>query len=168
MNYFIAEIPIKSHLKQFALILENKEGDEVLDIKKGGVICYVLRMMLQGKMQIPHRGDYTLNANYDNRLRFKIPRNMLYRGQICIGAQNTVIFNQFIHKLLNELLLDRIAIAIQRYEKKEIDVIRDFLEEFKIDELVEWDTVKKSKNRLKKAKQKASFTVQSVPSPETQ
>ncbi|PHN06958.1 hypothetical protein [Flavilitoribacter nigricans] len=158
----VASIPVKDHLKTFALILENCEEDEVLDLKNGGVICYVLRMMLEGKMKMPDRKDYRLSPEYGASLQFKINSSMLDRGEISISSQNIIVFNQFLHKLLNELLLDRILVAREKYLSKEIDVIHDFLTDFEIEEQLESDTLKKSNYRLRKAKKIPGFTERCV------
>lgn len=162
MDSIIASIPIKDHLKTFALILENKEEKGVLDLKNGGVICYVLRMMLEGKMKMPDRKDYRLNPEYSAQLQFELPVSMIDRGEISISAQNVIVFNQFLHRLLNELLLDRILVARDKYDRKEISVIHEFLSDFKIEEQLESDTVKKSNYRLRKSKNIGSFTERSV------
>lgn len=157
----IASIPIKPHLKVFALLLENCE-EEVLDLKNGGIICYVLRMMLEGKMKMPPRKDYKLNSEYHDQLQFKINSSMIDRGEISISSQNIAVFNQFLHKLLNEVLLDRVLVAREKYDRNEIAVIHDFIDDFQLQELLESDTVKKSNYRLRKAKNISSFTERCV------
>lgn len=162
----IASIPIKPHLKQFALLLENCEEDGILNLTKGGIICYVLRMMLIGKMNMPDRNSYRLNAEYCDELKFYLSSSLIDRGEVTISAQNVVVFNQFLHKLLNELLLDRVLTAKRKYREKEIETIYDFLRQFHVDELLTYDAVKKSNYRLRKVKKLPIFTERGGGGPE--
>ena len=83
-----------------------------------------------------------------------------------ISAQNVVVFNQFLHKLLNELLLDRVLTAKRKYREKEIETIYDFLRQFHVDELLTYDAVKKSNYRLRKVKNLPIFTERGGGGPE--
>ncbi len=148
----IASIPIKPHLKQFALMLENCEEDEALDLTTGGIICYVLRMMLTSKMKMPDQPGYRLNEEYCDLLKFRLSSSLIDRGEVVISSTNVIVFNQFLHKLLNELLLDRVISAKRKYNQKQIETIHDFLQEFRMDELLDYDAVKKSNYRLRKLK----------------
>ena len=123
-------------------------------------------MMLVGKMNMPDRNEYRLNAEYCDQLQFKLSSRLLSRGEIAISAQNVVVFNQFLHKLLNELLLDRVLFAKRKYNEKEIESIYDFLRQFEIDELLTYDALKKSNYRLRKVRKITLFTDHSGGGPE--
>lgn len=152
MNIVLSSIPMKPHLKQFVLFMENPGEDGVLHLQRGGTISYVLKMVLEGKMKLPYNDEFQLDGFYGDRLYFKVESSMLAWNKIGISAKKIAMFNHFVHHLLNDLVLDRIQVAKRKHKAYELETVYDFLEDSDLQEILDVDTLRKSIYRLKKRK----------------
>lgn len=147
-------VPIKGYLLKYIDIKENLNGG-ALSLIDGGVISFMLKILLTGKTNIRHEEPISTNtiSKYDARLYFEVNARAEQFNQFFISRKNIVVFNSFVHQLFHEDLL--LSIEKGEQEHKQIkDVIFDFCDahNIEIDVDISFQALKKASYRLKCAK----------------
>lgn len=140
---------MKPHLFRFVCVLEGIEEEEPLSLESGSVLAHTIKMALTYKDNA-YKVE-KINPHYSSDLIYSIPRSKYLWGKMFLSASAVVDINQCIHKLLHEMLLQKILSYIEM-GYNELEAIRDFMILVGIDELVDIETLKKANYRLRKGK----------------
>ena len=158
MNFQIkASIPCIPYLLKFLRWKERLEPGEALDISyASGDLGYILGGMLTTKVRARKDDQDDLPGKYSDELLIKINPRKFNKGEILISMDGVRYFNNYLHKNLHEILLDRILQGVARKEK-EADIIYAFIRELGAEDDVSFDALKKSSYRLRKSKRIPAF-----------
>lgn len=148
-----ATIPCVPYLAAFLRWKERLQPDEALDLgNTSGDLGYILAGMLTTKVKARSDDKKRLSeSKYTEDLQFIINPRRFNHGQIIITEANVRYFNNYLHKNLHEVLLDRILQGVGKGEK-EVDIIYGFIAEIGAIDLVSFETLKKSSYRLRNSK----------------
>ena len=156
MSKFIeidAAVPVKPHLLKFVLHKENLQAGQSLDLKPGTVITNELKSILTNKKNIDHEKEVAKGpfSEYTAILKFKVGYRMQAYSCFFLSREGISHFNNFLHNLFHEILLDRIRYGMKS-GKTEKEIIYDFMRELDIEDDISFDAVKKASYRLRKSK----------------
>lgn len=155
----IATIPLKRHLRLFVDRLENlDQTDGILDICEGGVVAYHLSLLLTTKsITFEQRGN--LPEHYNDELKVLINARKVKFGQIFLTDLGVMVFNRFLHRLFQDMLL-QFVLQEKRRKQDEKDAILSFLSMYGIGEDdYSFEAAKKTVFRLKKSRKIPTKTV---------
>ena len=150
-NTLIAQIPIKAHLKKFALWMERYPQNDTIDLTSTGIVAYHLTHLLSGKSTLTLRKGSRLNENYNAHLSFKVNYRRLQAGKLYVDEQNVIAYNNFLHKLMHEVILVRIELN----QTKKVNAkasIHEFMEELELYDVISFDALNKANYRLRTEK----------------
>lgn len=139
-------IPMKPYLHQFVQVLEGIGENESLPLTKGSVVAHTIKMALTYKGEAYQVEQ--INHHYSEDLKYIVPRRAYINGKMFLTASAIVDINQHIHKLLHEMLLQKIISYIE-IGYTELDAIHDFMNLVGIEELTDVETLKKANYRMR-------------------
>ena len=158
-------IPIKPHLKKFVCWLENLKEDDHINLYQRTTIPRILKLLLTFKTEIIIDSDRPLPQDLTDQISYSLTIKRLDRGDIHLTKAGIIEFNSFLHYLFHDMLLARVVREVGKSKpnkKTEKQVIYEFLEEIGIEDIVNYESVKKSSYRLRKEKNMGVFSDRSV------
>jgi hypothetical protein len=137
------------------------EVGERLDVGNGGIVAHSLLLLMNYKTKLDFYSTTHFAERYTVALPLYIPQRLWQRMKCFVGVEEVVAFNQHIHKLFHEMVLQRVQFYIQtgRTEKA---AIQDFLELIGAEEDVHWESIKRVSHRVRTAKKIPNFYANSV------
>ena len=157
----IGSVPVKPVLHQFAIVQENVQEEKIIDLNSGGLISYMINMMLGDKAALKRLNEYEFRETYSKPLLFRFTARKVNRFKISFNAQAISVVNKSLHLLLHEILLSDI-IRMRKYGVSEQDVIHSFIDQYGLFELISFEGLKKANYRLRKSKNLPVFTARKV------
>jgi hypothetical protein len=161
MERMLGSIETKPHLKQFALITENCLDDQIIDLSYGTMIAYQLNILLVGKLQIPVRKDYMNSSSNTASLHFRYNRSHVNRYRFGFKEYHVAYFNRWLHLFMHEMLFQRLVMG-KRIGATEKDIIWEFIKDYQMEDLIEYEAVKKSSYRIRKRKKNPVFDARDI------
>lgn len=147
---------MKPHLLQFILWKERLAEGEKLDLAYlRGDTTYVLVGLLTTKMKAANY-DNELGEEFSADLNFTINSRRVNEGKIIITEESVKFFNQYVHRNMHEMLLDRVLVG-KNAGIEEKETIYQFIREVGLDDLVSFDAMKKASYRLRESRNMAHF-----------
>lgn len=144
---------MKPHLLQFVQWKERIKVGEKLDLAYlRGDTTYILVGLLTTKVKAIDYDDEELGDEFSADLLFTINTRRVNEGKIIITEQAVRYFNQYVHRNMHEMLLDRIVCG-KKAGVQEKETIYNFIRELGMDELVSFDALKKANYRLRKSRE---------------
>ena len=147
----LGTIPVRPHLYNIAMITENRIDTGFLDLSNGTLIAYQLNSLLHGKTILPTREDHEEALSNSKDLYFRFTATHLARGRVAFKKSHITFFNKWLHLFMHELLEIKIHLG-KNYGLAEAEVIWNFISEYELDGLIEFDALKKTQQRVRNRK----------------
>jgi hypothetical protein len=148
---------MKPHLLQYLRWKERLQDGEPLDLAYlRGDLTYILVGLLTTKVKAGKQEDEELSGDFSVDLLFRINSRRVNEGKIMVSEEATRYFNQFVHRNMHELLLDRVLRG-KANGIDEKDTIYSFITEIGLDDLVTFDALKKANYRLRNSRNIPDF-----------
>lgn len=159
MRQPIGTIPVRPHLEHIALITENKFEERILDLRNGTFIAYQLASLLKQKIELRKRKDVFLPECHMVFLKFRFNKTHITRGRIGFTNEQIIFYNNFLHLYMHELLRNQIDFHKKYTNQNQSDTIWQFMDEYKLHGLIEYDALKRTSLRIKDRKLESKESV---------
>jgi len=156
MDCLTVPVPIKRYLKKYLYGLECIPYNSPIDTRKGGHVCVVMRLLFTGKMSLNYSKKKMKGLN--DMLPVVLPWTNAHRSQIVITDQRVRFLNTFLYKsFIDTMLIQVEAAQAHNSSVTQAQILKDEMLRLEIVDDLDYDTLKKAVDRLKKSRENQDF-----------
>lgn len=152
MKQLTISIPIIPYLKAYATGRQYLPVDSPIDLSASGSIPLIIFSCLEGKNIPEQKLDYDLAIDkYSDQLLVIVPRRAWYRNKIYISDFTIRWINAYLMESFKDYVAQRVEWG-KEYGISETETLYKIIHEFKMDDVITFDAIKKASYRVRISK----------------
>jgi hypothetical protein len=142
-------IPMKAYLKRYVEHTEKLQKDHPLILTETSHIGAIIAMALTNKRNLYSDPETHINNDFNDQLKVKVNIRKVNDGAIHLSESNIHRINTVIYKQFQSNLAERVKVGTD-YGKQIKDIIRQYMVDLGIEEMISEDAIIKAQYRLRK------------------